>query len=142
MIFILRDMFMTDIITNSSSEVFIMSEDKQEQFVGELVNAWIDEDREENGWSGECHDIYYIERINEDNFRRIVSYLMDWPKKYANESYEDHWRRVDQEKEKFIGKNFDLYKNKLAVWSTWDNTIPWEVINKLEEISERRIHLG
>lgn len=142
MIFILRDMFMTDIITNSSSEVFIMSEDKQEQFVGELVNAWIDEDREENGWSGEYHDIYYIERINEDNFRRIVSYLMNWPKKYANESYEDHWRRVDQEKEKFIEKNFDLYKNKLAVWSTWDNTIPWEVINKLEEISERRIHLG
>lgn len=141
-VFVLRDFFMTDIVTNSSSEVFVMSENTREDAVRELVNSWIDEDREERGWSGEYDDIYYIERINADNFKTIVGYLMDWPKKRSDESYEEHWRRVDDAKEKFFIENFNLYKNKFAVWSTWDNTIPWEVIEKLEEISERRIHLG
>lgn len=141
-VFVLRDFFMTDIVTNSSSEVFVMSENTREDAVRELVNSWIDEDREECGWSGEYDDIYYIERINADNSKTIVGYLMDWPKKRSDESYEEHWRRVDDAKEKFFIENFNLYKNKFAVWSTWDNTIPWEVIEKLEEISERRIHLG
>lgn len=142
LVFILNDFFMTDIVTNSSSEVFVMSEGKQEDAVGELVNSWIDEDRDERGWTGEYHEIYYIERINADNFKVIAGYLMDWPVKRTDESHEEHWRRIDEEKDKFFDSNFGMYKNKIAVWSTWDNTIPWEVMDKLEAISEKRIHLG
>lgn len=142
MVFILKDFFVTDIITNSSSEVFVLADGQDEKIVYEAICNLIDVYNRLNNEDLQYNDVFYVQRVTEDNFDRIAGDLIHVPWKRADESWKEYSNRRDLARAKYFNEHRDEYEGKLAVWSVSDNTIPWPIMEFIESMSDRRIYLG
>lgn len=114
-----------DVITNSSSELFICDSKKSVIMIKELLQKVLDL------YFESTDDSYPYSKSFDDIFGRIFI--------------------IDRENQRGIVetlRGFDAYHNqkligKVAVYSASDNTIPWAVQQWIEDVfNAKRIHMG
>lgn len=123
---LLPEIFFTDIITNSSSEMFVCDTDKTVEAVEEILQGLY------NLLYGgrDFREDMTVGKITEDDF-------------YVFYYYQNHmWRGTPNEsKMNEAWENFD--KNRIVIASTSDNSIPFSLFEIIEEtFNAEREHLG
>lgn len=128
---LLPEMFITDIITNSSSEIFVCDTDKTVETVEEILQG--------------LYDILYagrdfredmtVRRITEDDFSVFYYYqnhMWNWegdPDFHIDSQIKEAWEKSD--------------KSRIVISSEDDNSIPFSLFDIIEEVfNAERKHLG
>jgi hypothetical protein len=144
-IFLLNIHSFIDLITNSSSEIFIANSSHSIEFLKEILNEMVNTYGKLEGGGNISFDtvfgdIYIIENENDlikylDIIKwYVIQYDYDNPKK--NKENEKQWLKEELQK-------FESYKGKIVIQSCDDNTIPLFIMEFLEwELMANRIHLG
>ena len=147
-LFVIKIHSLIDVITNSSSELFICNTEKTLKTVKEFLVL-------------SCGSIGYdfsncfkepYQLVSDDNIEKYLIEYGDWftDVKYDYKS-DEPWniRSVKYNKEykawldKELGKNIENYRNRIIIESLDDNSVPyelWDIIEK--ELSAERYHLG
>ena len=145
-----------DVITNSSTELFICKTDKTLSLVKELLNEMLQlynkvSDRTEM-FDDVFGDIQIIDGNNVDEF--INEIVKDWnwipdevnikrPRERVDLSWEDN----DKVYNNFVNDNIDVIKQSLLgrifIYSKEDNSIPYSLHQMIEDgFDAERLHLG
>ena len=133
-----------DVITNSSSELFIMDEGKTLS----IIRAYLIEKC--NDWGYQFFNCFlepYVLETDEqimDFWEKHKDYLtkLDW------DDYSDLFKYSDaldkEVQEHMTDKNFlNSWRGKLIIESEGDNTIPWSVVEDIEnDFVVKRYHVG
>jgi len=144
-----------DVITNSSSELFVCDTKKSLDFVEELLVEFLNA---YNRGSGNNYSFNYcfgnVYQLNSDeDVRTYLSKMVWWENDYpSNSPYGrgnndwDEWnKKVKIEENKIIEKNMreKKYIGKIIIESNGDNSIPFELYDLIESaFNAERFHLG
>lgn len=151
LLLILPQFFVTDIITNSSSELFICKTDTTVEIVTEILQEMVvyyNKLFETNyDFLGMFGDIIVA---NQENLKELVCWFRSYhnePRQWAKETWEDYWKRLDkwrdQQEEEWIKNESGKYVGRVLIYSADDNSIPWELFELIErKFNATRVHLG
>lgn len=168
-IFLFKPHSMVDIITNSSSELFICETDKTVGF----IENFIDDFNNISDTNSLC-DVYQITNENVEDF--ILKYIVGWYVKryiwssyhliedferktnilkrqfrYIGDDYKEHNKQLDKEietyTEKWLTDNMETLKKDLIgniiIISSDDNSMDSAIFSALEDLFDAyRFHLG
>jgi hypothetical protein len=118
-----------DVITNSSSELFIISDDTDIKAVEEMLQYMLDKYNEmaERGVFGKWEDFKLYQMEDVMRVRRLTQIEVD-------EDKNSSWK---------YGYETDENVGKIVIESQCDNSIPWEIVDWIESaFSAKRWHLG
>ena len=138
-----------DVITNSSTELFVADKDKSKEFIEEFLEEndikWV-----EVRWLDDEEKLFIKYK---DKLREEVRYWFKEYKLYVDDIVDDEYKKIkdniiyidtDKNWKKYIlfYWNYCKYLNKNSIIIEWesDNSISWEGQEKLEEIW-MRFHL-
>jgi hypothetical protein len=156
-----------DVITNSSTELFVGDTDKTTEFIREVIQSFLNTLNKLD----ECHynidEILTIGKIDETNVEDYVNDLLDYnsvPYQYGLETFDkpDPWyngtnhmsweekRKIEDDyvdcwKERNLDKFKEQLIGKVIIIGTGDNSIPYELFDIIEYrlLSHgTRVHLG
>jgi len=120
-----------DVVTNSSSELFVISDDTTVTAVEDLLRYLVDTWNEmaDKGVFGKWHQ--ERETVKYENCMSVR--LMD----PSDVEHDEHEKRYNW------GYEVEENVRKIIIESTTDNSIPWEIIEWIESaFSAKRWHLG
>lgn len=135
-----------DVITNSSSEIFILKSDKSLETIKEMLRALCDFDGT-NSFEGTFGDIYIIE--TEEQALRYAETIVWFKMHYdvyrylgsSEYSWEEEQKRVKEWVKQYVKDN-DLI-GSIVIESNGDNSIPWGIVEFIEySLHAERTHLG
>ena len=171
-IFTLKPQSFIDVITNSSSELFVCNTTKTVEFVKDILQSILNLYNLSNGSTRSFSDVFgEIYVIDESNLKSEIEAFLDWgvfPSRSRGveiEHYEDHfeWTRNNTQnkgldwkqeselrneyKKGWIERNYEQAKaillGTVLINSASDNTIPWEMFEQIERyFNAERFHLG
>jgi hypothetical protein len=140
-----------DVITNSSSEIFVCETNKTvervKEILQELLNIYNKKWKDENPESRDLEfdncfgSIYKIETRGQVNtlLDELGWYNSDW----GGDLYEDAQKSARNWAEKEGKENFNKYLGSIVIESAMDNTIPSELFDIIEHgFNAKRTHLG
>lgn len=147
-----------DVITNSSTELFVGNTDKNISFIEELLLNYLEVYNKSNNTSiDSLESICKVEVINETNIDEWVDTLTGWDLPYwintdsEQPEYNDFkdWDLYDKADKEWVRRNFDVIKEgvlgMVVIIGTGDNSIPYELFDAIESLFEKnshRIHMG
>lgn len=145
MLFTTKFEFITDIITNSSSELFVCNTDKTIEAVKEVLQVMLD-----------TYNEVVDSSLSFDNCFGEVGYVKDLPG--LVETYVDYktpwnclydWGTIEyqkwqaQQRVQLLERLPDDFSNHVMICSRSDNTIPYELFRLIETaFNAERTHLG
>jgi hypothetical protein len=164
--FILKPHSIVDVITNSSSELFVMKENKDIEFIRELLSDLLSVHNKANDTNlsldkiltikriktiEEAKDILYISYVLWDEPLWITDYKnpvekIDYTKLYPD--HENAWNNLHERRKKQFNSYFtdDVTKQligTIVIRSNDDNSIPYIILNFIDWTFDcQRIHLG
>ena len=150
-----------DVITNSSSELFVMRTKKTVEEIEKILRMQVDvfnevaEDDYHKGWSYE--KMFKVSSINDSNCKQIISYMTEYgsnsfpficgKKKVPKyEQYKD-WNLYEKAKDVWYKKNkkelLKIYEGQIIIESVDDNSIPYSIMEWIANtFNAERYHLG
>ena len=143
---VINPVFTTDLITNSSSELFVCNTDKTLAAVKEVLKALLDAYNltiDEPIPFDECYgDIGYAKDLPHV-VTSYLSYKSGWwhnPHKWGTPEFNDYRDEQERKARESLPDNFDNY---IMIRSDSDNTIPYELFDLIENaFNAERWHLG
>jgi hypothetical protein len=116
MIFIVRPNSIIDVITNSSSEIFVMEGNKEMDFIRDVLVKLLEATNLAEGRNDKLDDILTIRKATKED-----------------ETEHDAVKYYDTE----------IQEGEILIESTSDNTIPWQMQTFIEDtFNAKRTHLG
>jgi hypothetical protein len=141
-----------DVITNSSSELFISSKDTDVSFVREFLEDIISIENKYENRNTKFYDYfdepYLLTEENIDSFLNDGSWFLSesykMPFKQQNEPYDNYMERVNEYEKNWVRSvNKDDYIGKVVIKSASDNTIPYHYFELISSVlNAKRYHLG
>ena len=146
-----------DIITNSSTELFVIDDDKSIEAVIEILNILCDKWNElaAIGCYGECNVLNKRKTLSNKTDKKppqIKSFddMFNKPYIYTKSQYEEQQRKDIIYKQEFNSSYSSLWDyeskeniGKIIISSAYDNSIPYQMFEWIEEIfNTTRHHLG
>lgn len=144
-----------DIITNSSSEIFICNSKKQLEIVKSILQSLIDEQNSINNTKMTFENVFrepYI--VNSSNSDSLIDTISSYGYQFSGTEYlpsyfdlEGNWEERNKQHEEIVNKwkenNLDKINGLLIIESASDNSIPYEIFDKINEIfNGDNVHLG
>ena len=128
-IFVLRPHSVVDLITNSSSELFVYTGEKSVEAVEDIIKDLIklNNDKVDLAEKFSKKDFYGWRTTYDDAFGGV--FVAPTDSKNSQEFSEGYY-------------GVDYSKGDIIVNSNGDNSIPWEIQEALENLGFRRYHLG
>lgn len=142
-VLILPNIVLTDIITNSSSEIFICNTDKTKEAVEEFLFDLY----ELLGKGCSPLDQMTVGKLDYNTFSNIAWYKYDYDfyDECRSSDGKVDYKKVHRMQDDFIASKWNTYdkKDSLIIESTSDNSIPYDVWDILiNNFNAERIHLG
>ena len=151
-----------DVITNSSSELFVGDSGKSIDLIKEIIQNFLDAYNKADDSTYKLEDIMIVYKIDESNAELMAEMLMDWDAipcgmdveqyirpDYHEMNFKEYHKLKDDYDVEWKSKNLDKLKSgligKVVIESTEDNGIPHELFEILEYTvlqNGNRTHLG
>lgn len=144
-----------DVITNSSTELFVGGTEKDVSAIYEILQECL------NSYNGgdfqSIQSICDVEIITDGNIDSWLATFNGWGLPYwictetKQPEYDDfnNWEEYQQANDNWLERNRDIIKNGLigmvTIMGSGDNEIPYDLFNEIENIFEKnshRIHMG
>lgn len=111
-----------DVITNSSSELFVLDTNKSVEMVENIIINYWNQIREEKNFDGYPSNISDILTVEVESGKSLLKTFKDWD---------------------FNARNINSKRSYIVINSTKSNSIPWELIEFIElTFKAERWHLG
>ena len=139
-----------DVITNSSSEIFICSTNNSLEDVKEILQSLLDIHHKADPYYGNNFDdvfgeIYVLDESNVDSYIDLMVEWECWPRdiSYHDKQYQKKLAEARRlYRKEHYGDPTELY-GKIVINSNGDNSIPWGIQQSIEELFHaKRTHLG
>lgn len=155
-----------DVITNSSTELFVGESSKSLEFIKEMILDYLNLHFKYNenyyGFDGTVESICTVEIIDESNLEHWVDQIIGWTVPYwiktdgkqpnywdfnrDSETRLDDYNKADKE---WSDKNKDVIREgllgRIVIQGNGDNDIPYELFDAIESVLDKnsiRIHQG
>jgi len=140
MIIVLPEVFTTDIITNSSSELFVTDRTRLDAVRDVLLDIYNDFVAENPDELTSLEKMLTVDILTEEDAGFIAMYSDYQHIEWGDPDYDDKW---EQWYDKYIPKVMEMYQGRVVIRSVSDNTIPYKMIERIEDtINCKRWHLG
>lgn len=157
---ILKNHSFVDVITNSSTELFVGNTEKTVSFVEEVLMDYLTvyyKHNESYRWDGTLGSICTVDIICEENLDEWIERLTGWDLPYWVETdgrqpqynYFSDWKEYEKADDEWLAKNLEAIKKGIigivTIMGAGDNDIPYELYGVIEGIFEKnshRIHMG
>ena len=161
--FIIKPHSTIDVITNSSSELFICNTDKSAEFVTEVLKEFLSSINKITGFDRSFERCFnpvhkletendvraYLEEMVwwENDYPRIYSYDKNITPEERDKRYKEEEIAAKEFEDKWIAdeveNNLNKYLGSIVIESASDNSIPFELFDVIEYgFSAKRYHLG
>ena len=166
-LFVIKPHSIIDVITNSSTELFVGTTNKTKEFIEEIIKEYLVVYNKANNTHYNIENILTVTVIDKSNAREWASEILDWEKPYYLKSsyqkrpdYDDYrtpkgnvdWEAYDLASKKWennISNNIseDLineFIGNVVIQGTEDNSIPYTLFDLIENLFTQscRIHQG
>lgn len=155
-----------DIITNSSTELFVGESSKSVDFIKEMILDYLNIHFKYNdnhyGFDGTVESICSVEIIDESNIDYWVDNIIEWTTPYwikTDGEKPDYWsfnrnteltiEDYDKAEKEWVVKNKSAFKEgllgRIVIKGNGDNEIPYELFDAIERVLDKaaiRIHQG
>lgn len=144
---IIGDVTLTDIITNSSSEIFICDTNKTIEAIKEVLQTLLDLIESNQAFE----DVFVVKKMDFETFEwyRDYKYYIceERPNSddYTSENDKHDWVSYDKALSKFYKEKWVEFdkKDDIVIMSASGNTIPYSLFEIIEDIfNAERIHIG